>query len=961
MGWNAAFVWVALLSTRMINGVSHYPVADQSAVVTAGKGRFTVLTPQLLRLEWDQSSHFRDASTMTVVNRHLPVPAYNVTHDGDWIVVTTSHLQLRYLTTSPRSFFKKNVQVSLLKPPSGKDPLVWEPNSSVNDDRGRLPGTIRTLDGIDGYQDLNCHGKGYRKDLHCTLGVISHDGFVVLDDTNDAEFDASPWPWVVRNTKPMPLEASCSNVDPTERRQCGTVEFNQADCGHHSCCFDAKTKECFYSSTGKQDLYFLGHGHEYKKALKEFTLIAGPIPIPPRFSFGVFFSKYWPFNDVGVLDSVVESFQKRTVPLDVVVIDMDWHKTFYSEKVKDQAGQPKGWTGFTWDKTLFPDPQQFISRLHSFGLKVTLNLHPASGVQKWEDSYEKVAKLMGIDPKSGNYVPFRITNPKFAEVWLNDTLGLREAEGVDFWWLDWQQGEDWLAAKEDVHTVSPTLWLNYVFSTNPNKWHSETRPVILHRWGGFGNHRYPLGFSGDVVVSWKSLEYQPYFTAMAANVGYGYWSHDIGGNSNSTGAELYTRWVQWGAFSPVFRTHCTKNPNIHRRIWMYDHYYANIMHHAITRRTELLPYVYTEVWRTHTSGLSLLRGLYFDFPEAQEAYKFSGQYMFGESLMVAPITSPINTITGLAIKQVWVPPGNWIDLNTGTKLTGSKVMSGAYTLNEVPLFAPAGTVIPMSIYSGGRSLLLGQSQLLPTVLKLFVVPGAQLGSGELYEDDGISVRYARGKFATSTFHYEYDEGFKSVQFTVDPQNGTFEGMLPQRSYKVEFFASWPAQSVSINGKEVQFWSTGRGDPPQGTACWTYEGRMLSLSVYTKAISDAFSLSVKFSLPNNDPRLLSGFVGTAKRLQEAKVTLDGSFGQVYMDLYPTLVTASATASRITYNPTSVETELAAFGKLCAAGADEVSKLEKLDATVKQMILAQLSCSNVSESPVPRPLPESLSTL
>ncbi len=155
-----------------------------------------------------------------------------------------------------------------------------------------------------------------------------------------------------------------------------------------------------------------------------------------------------------------------------------------------------------------------------------------------------MARAMGIDPATKQYVKFDIVNPRFAENYFKILHHPLEQQGIDFFWLDWQQeGTTGLAG------LNPTFWLNYVHSTDMER--RGKRPLIYHRWGGLGNHRYQIGFSGDTISTWESLTFQPYFTATAANVGYGYWSHDIGGHMpGKVDPEMYTRWVQFGAFSP---------------------------------------------------------------------------------------------------------------------------------------------------------------------------------------------------------------------------------------------------------------------------------------------------------------------------------------------------------------------------------------------------------------------------
>ena len=319
------------------------------------------------------------------------------------------------------------------------------------------------------------------------------------------------------------------------------------------------------------DWYFFGYGHDYRKALGDYVRVAGRIPLPPRFAFGAWWSRYWAYSDQE-LDELVRGFRENDTPLDVLVIDMDWHIS--DEQLKaagetDQSGQRLGWTGYTWNKTALSRPRSFLKNLHAEGLKTTLNLHPASGIQPWEQAYPAMARAMGIDPATKKYVPFDPTDKKWATNYLNLVLHPLEKQGIDFWWLDWQQQPDTKHARRE-----PTWWLNYVHFTDQQR--EGKRPLLFHRWGGLGNHRYQIGFSGDTISVWDSLAFQPWFTATAANVGYAYWSHDIGGHMpGAVDPELYTRWVQFGAFSPILRTHTTKNPDAERRIWAYPEPYSS--------------------------------------------------------------------------------------------------------------------------------------------------------------------------------------------------------------------------------------------------------------------------------------------------------------------------------------------------------------------------------------------------
>jgi alpha-glucosidase len=160
--------------------------------------------------------------------------------------------------------------------------------------------------------------------------------------------------------------------------------------------------------------------------------------MPPRFAFGLWWSRYWAYTDQGLKD-LVRQYETHDTPLDVLVIDMDWHETFelrWDDGEEDQAGQWKGWTGYTWNETYFPDPEAFLDWTEEQNLKVPLNLHPASGIQPWETQYEEMARAMGIDPSTREYVPFNIVDKEFTRNYFDIVIDPLEEQGVDFWWLD---------------------------------------------------------------------------------------------------------------------------------------------------------------------------------------------------------------------------------------------------------------------------------------------------------------------------------------------------------------------------------------------------------------------------------------------------------------------------------------------------------------------------------------------
>ena len=490
-----------------------------------GNVRFSILTDGVIRMEWSPSGTFTDAPSFVAIHRNLPIPEYTVQNKSAVVVISTARMKLKY-KKGKGPFTKDNLTITSAK---GMLPFEWTPGTTQ---KGNLKGTDRTLDGFEGNHNIYSH-----QDMKPEDGLLSTDGWTLIDDSKNFLFDDSEWPWV-------------------------------------------ETRE----NKDGQDWYFMAYGHDYKAALKDYTAFAGKVPLPPRYAFGYWWSRYWSYSDKE-MRQLVDNFHTYNIPLDVLVVDMDWHYT--------EPGFG-GWTGWTWNRRLFPDPAKFLGYLKDNDLKITLNLHPADGVAPYEEKYPEMAQWMGIDTAKHEPIPWVVSDKHFMNGMLNKVLRPMEKQGVDFWWLDWQQ---WMYDKK-VDSLSNTWWINYVFFSDMER-NRDTRPMLYHRWGGLGNHRYQIGFSGDAVISWKSLEFQPYFTNCASNVLYGYWSHDIGGHMFKGGEkeildpELFTRWMQYGALTPVMRTHSTKNAVLNKELWNFKGDYFEALRNSILFRYQLAPYIYT--------------------------------------------------------------------------------------------------------------------------------------------------------------------------------------------------------------------------------------------------------------------------------------------------------------------------------------------------------------------------------
>ena len=603
---------------------------------------------------------------------------------------------------------------------------------------GNLKGTYRTLDGANGAVKLGD-------------GVMSKNGVAVVDDT----------------------AGLILNSDGTigERR---------------------KTQK---------DEYYFAYNHDYRACLSDFFKLCGKVPLVPRYCLGNWWSRYKAYTQEEYL-SLMQEFVDREIPITVATVDMDWHwvdvkKRFGKSGSKfvlnpfkaDNIFQGDGWTGYSWNTELFPDYRAFLKELQDNNFKVTLNLHPAQGVRFFDDMYEEMARAMNIDPATKQRVNFDITDPQYVDAYFNILHKPYENEGVDFWWIDWQQG-----TKTKVKNLDPLWALNH-YHTLANE-RDQKRPLILSRYAGVGSHRYPLGFSGDTHITWDSLDFQPYFTNTATNIGYTWWSHDIGGHMmQSKDDELYARWVQYGLYSPIMRLHSTSNEFMGKEPWKHNLQSEAVAVSCLRERHALLPYLYSMNYRTHEKSLALCEPMYYAYPETEEAYNVKNQYFFGSELLVAPITSRMNQKTYLGSVDVWLPEGRWTDIYTGAIYDGGKKVKMYRGLESIPVLAREGAIIPMS--SNDKE----NNWKNPTDMTVRIFRGNN--TFELYEDDGETNEYKNGNFAITRYTVSEDNG--NLSFVISPAEGNCSSLPQRRNYTLLFEDVAEAKEIKVlvNGKEAK--------------------------------------------------------------------------------------------------------------------------------------------------------------
>ncbi len=551
------------------------------------------------------------------------------------------------------------------------------------------------------------------------------------------------------------------------------------------------------------DLYYFAYGHDYMEQLRDFFRLTGPVPLIPIYALGNWWSRYKAYTQEEYR-ALMQEFIDREIPVTVATIDMDWHWVDVMDRFGKEAKPepPKafeeilyslflpGWTGYTWNTELFPDHKELLNWLHDNGFYVPLNVHPSQGIRFFEECYEAVCKRVGQDPEKGEVVAFDITDKNFLEAYFDEVHHPLEEEGVDFWWLDWQQGK-----LTNVPGLDPLWALNHYHTLDHAR--GEKRPLILSRYAGLGSHRYPLGFSGDTFSTWESLDFQPYFTNTAANAGYTWWSHDIGGHQQGKqDDELYLRWLQYGVFSPINRLHSSNSEFMGKEPWQRSWAVEKISEEFLRLRHKLIPYLYTANYKTYTAGEPICMPMYYVY-DCKEAYEVKNQYIFGGQLLVCPITKPMDKRLNLSSVRVWLPEGRWTDIFNGRIYEGGRWITMYRDLDSIPVLAPAGAVVPM--YRDDRTNDLSLEQ----PMEIHVWRGN--GKYDWYEDDGRTFRFEKGAYVITKLEAKLENDVQ--RFILSPGKDESH-ILPERREIYVKFRDIQMADAFVDGQQVQFTKDG---------------------------------------------------------------------------------------------------------------------------------------------------------
>jgi alpha-glucosidase (family GH31 glycosyl hydrolase) len=519
---------------------------------------------------------------------------------------------------------------------------------------------------------------------------------------------------------------------------------------------------------GDQDWYFFVYGHHYLQMLSQLAELLGPVPMVPRYILGTwvgaragYSAEEWKMNG--------NELREKHVPADLFVLDSD-----SMSKVT--------WAGYDEDPVQMPDPRGFFHWALENGFHVTTNEHYGALTPEADRHFDEMRRIMGLPPDAQE-IRHDLANKTYAGAFMELLHRPRLDMGMAFWWQD-----GWADAK--MAGLDPALWTRHV-EYEGSEQITGRRAFDFCRLGAWGSHRYGGFFTGDLIPYWSTLDLLVPFHVQSSNMLVDYViSLSSGVFQETVDPELYQRWVEFSAFSPVFWWHGLWGL---RLPWEYGDEGLATTRKFLQLRYRLIPYMYTYARLAHDTGAPLVRGTFLDYPGQEGSYTYRRQFMFGRELLAAPVTEP--GYGRPVLKDIYLPAGEkWIDFFTGRIYDGGQTIAYSCPLDRLPLFARAGSIVPLAPdmeYTGQRPV---------DPLTVDVYAGKP-ASFRLYEDDGVSLDYRHGGYAWTPLGLS-EEADGRQRLEIGPSDGQYNGQPKVRRYTVRVHGLLKPHAVLLNGREL---------------------------------------------------------------------------------------------------------------------------------------------------------------
>jgi alpha-D-xyloside xylohydrolase len=757
-----------------------------TCILDKGVMKVKICLDNLVEVKYTELPLILDKPSLVVVNEWKTTPGFTLADNSKEIVITTANLKVIV-----------NKQSNSVKYTDLAGNLILAEDES----QGKTM-TEATIAGIDTY---NCTSQFNSPADESLYGLGCHP-----EDTLSINYKGRDQVMAIKYmTGAIPVLLSTKGYGLMWDNYSAST-FYGAEAGN--------TKFKYVSESGTMVDYYFIYGPDFDKIISSYRIATGPAPMYGKWAFGLFQSQDRYKSQAEVL-SVKDNYRNNKIPVDVIV--QDW---FYWEP--NVIGSHVMWP------ERYPNPKAMVDELHAANIHAMISIWPvfSKGTKPYDQMFHSGGMTDILWDNAFTHILdsyYDAHSPQARQLyWKQAKDSLIGRYGWDAWWVDQcepDNGNNLDARRKSNFAIGRGIDYMNTYSLMHseglyNNWRRDIpnkRAYFLIRQSFAGEQRNAATlWSSDITCTWRAFKSQVPQGINACASGIPYWTSDIGGYHLKWNApnwtlpinrELFTRWFQFGTFSPIFRIHGKGERAIFSNNW--DAPTKSILMNFDNLRYRLLPYIYSLSWKVTNEGYTIMRSLAFDFRDDKGIKNIPDQYMFGPAIMVNPVTARMYSLPNAKdikkVRKVYLPKSaNWYDFWTGKLIPGGQTIDAAAPIETIPLYIKAGSIVPMGPY------LQYATEKAADPIELRIYTGAD-ASFVLYEDENDTYNYEKGIYATIAMNW--NEAEKTL--TIKDRKGEFPGMLKDRTFRVVLVnakngtgiePAKMADEVKYSGKEVKF-------------------------------------------------------------------------------------------------------------------------------------------------------------
>lgn len=509
------------------------------------------------------------------------------------------------------------------------------------------------------------------------------------------------------------------------------------------------------------DTYIFLYNKDFYYCLNDYFKLTGYPPLLPRYAFGNWFSKNQFYTEFDVAH-LARKFEENLVPISMITL------TNWEDDIKYKF------------KSIYREIPNIINFLNQKNIRLGLEITDIVDFSDKVVNFDIIKQYKEANKKGK--IPFNVFDERCIDAYFKLIIHPIDKMGINYYYLSSTKDNDRLS-----------MLRHYLYRDSIKD--LDNRPILMSKDYLYGSHRYSLLYSGDESVSFDTLKNIVKINTSSSNIGISYFSHDFGGSIGGVeDSELFTRFIQLGTFSPIFRLGAGESKYYKREPWKWDISTNKITSDYMRLRYKLIPYIYTEAYKYYKYGKPLIEPIYYRYPSLYDDVLYCNNYFFGSTFYICPILSKKDEVMDRVIHKLYIPDGIWYDYFTGKKYTGNKKYVSFYKTDEYPVFVKSGAIIPLSTNKFNDTSI-------PKTLEIAVFPGDN-NTYSIYEDDGLTNKYQKDEYVITNIEFLFKKD--NYTLTILPVAGNSSILPSSRNYKIRMKNTKPSALVKAysNGNKI---------------------------------------------------------------------------------------------------------------------------------------------------------------